>query len=764
MDIWNWVEKLRADLREAGQVQSARLIDELTAYVCDLEVERAEALLPEVKALSRTLNNPWLEIFVRHWEMRNRVGNQLEGETALADAVSLFELANRDDTQACPQSVCVTQDLASCYANVDGPGWVEERIEVCDETLARIDPTWACFHCLSNEKAEALLDDGRGEDALAFLAEQEKKILAAGEEVFDSLLEMRVAILLNLGRAEQALALIGEMEEKVEGAEWNNISQPRRLYKAHGLALLGRDEEALEALLPFSEIAPRYRTIWLRAVYLLLQRTPERNTWDLGGRLQQMLEHYSQKGAHRVVIDVASQAIRLALQRGSVWSARRHLALAEQHAQQLQRDRGASQLLAGLREEIDAAPQQQELPVPAAELLDWLAAQGSEDAPRNPEKEVQWLLQALAERPDDTALREVAASALQACSADDEAIDLLWEYVERHTDEEQQLAYYLLNALLARGEYDQVKRLGRLYADSVPLIALWSEVKLAEKLNDWPELERACQSVLEISPGSLGAHSLLGKALMEQDRFAEAALAYQRLAGKLEEPQSVQWDQMTAASAARDWTMLREVAAGMGMEFAAGDGPIEEDWGWVIVRYIEDGEALDYYARRTGPVTARVLENAPGNRSQRVGDWVVFDAGLIYPAPEDEEERKRFVPTYAVVHVLESGGYSPSWLVDGVYPGDEAFDAFRETLDARGWKVWVHSNRDYQVTDASSGEELRAIYFTVATPAQQAPRDLHQALQEATGQWPHRMCWLRLAEAAEVDTQPHLDAIERYGL
>ena len=38
MDIWNWVEKLRADLREAGQEQSARLIDELTAYVCDLEV------------------------------------------------------------------------------------------------------------------------------------------------------------------------------------------------------------------------------------------------------------------------------------------------------------------------------------------------------------------------------------------------------------------------------------------------------------------------------------------------------------------------------------------------------------------------------------------------------------------------------------------------------------------------------------------------------------------------------------------------------
>ncbi|MGC3803919.1 hypothetical protein, partial [Pseudomonas aeruginosa] len=70
-------------------------------------------------------------------------------------------------------------------------------------------------------------------------------------------------------------------------------------------------------------------------VYQLLQRTPERNTWVFGGRLQQMLEHYSLKGAHRVVIDVASQAIRLAVQRGSVWSARRQLALAEQHSEQL---------------------------------------------------------------------------------------------------------------------------------------------------------------------------------------------------------------------------------------------------------------------------------------------------------------------------------------------------------------------------------------------------------------------------------------------
>ncbi|REM95695.1 hypothetical protein DSI35_28675, partial [Mycobacterium tuberculosis] len=75
-------------------------------------------------------------------------------------------------TLDCPQSICVTQDLAACYGNIDGPGWVPERIEVCDETLGRIDPSWACFQCLSCEKADALLDDGRGQDALDYLQVQ----------------------------------------------------------------------------------------------------------------------------------------------------------------------------------------------------------------------------------------------------------------------------------------------------------------------------------------------------------------------------------------------------------------------------------------------------------------------------------------------------------------------------------------------------------------------------------------------------------------
>lgn len=529
MEIWNWVEKLQDDLGEAGQPQNAQLLTRLTDHICDLQIERAEALLPEARALGKTLANPWLEVFVGHWEMRNRVGNLCEGERALSDAVTLFERAHRADAVECPQSVCVTQDLAACYANIDGPGWVEERIEVCEETLGRIDPSWSCYQCLSCEKADALLDDGRGEAALHYLEEQSQTILAHGAQIYDGVPDMRISILLSLGRAEEALALIEQREREAarEGAEWANCSQPRRLQKARALALLHRDDEALEAFLPWREVAPRYRMHWLRAVVVLVSRTPERNTWDLGSRLQVMLDHYAQVGAHRILIDAAEMAIALALQRGAVWTARRHLALARAHVPKLRQDRGATQLLDRLALRIETAPAGEAAPVPAAQLLEWLEAQ-AEDVVRNPEREAQWLLQAVAERPDDAELVDTTASALSACAADDEAITLLWAFVQRHADRETSPTFRLMNLLLGRGDDAGMRRLAQLYRPLVPVAALWCEAQLAQRLADWPALEQACTAAgivarLAWRTRFAGAHVSQHRALCRSGRGLPAA-------------------------------------------------------------------------------------------------------------------------------------------------------------------------------------------------------------------------------------------------
>lgn len=363
MDIWSWVGKLKAELRESGKEQAVDSLDRMLRHIFNLEVDQARALLPEVKALAKAVGNPWLEVFVGHWEMRTRVGSLLEGETALAQVVALFERANREDARQCPQSVCVTQDLVSCYANVDGAGWAEERIAVCDETLQRLDPSWGCFSCISYEKADAMLDDGRPEDALAFLDEQQGKIMAAGQPKRDCMHEVRISTLLRLKRPEQAWTVMSEWDAGATGREWPTERQQRLMNKAQVLAQLHHDDEAWALLLAEDELIPRFRLFWLRALEELLRRAPERNTQDLAKLLQQVIEQHDHNGAHRLVIQVAAISIPLALQREDLAQARHHLELACTHIGHLHRDRGAQTLLETLSRQIDAANPQTEIAV-----------------------------------------------------------------------------------------------------------------------------------------------------------------------------------------------------------------------------------------------------------------------------------------------------------------------------------------------------------------------------------------------------------------
>ncbi|XEQ05759.1 hypothetical protein LPA67_06435 [Salmonella enterica subsp. enterica] len=100
------------------------------------------------------------------------------------------------------------QDLSACYENIDGPGWAAERMAVCEETIARIDPTWNCFQCLSTEYASALMDTHRHEEALAYVDKQIAAVKDSGEEYVEALLSTRVDILIALQRYEEARELV----------------------------------------------------------------------------------------------------------------------------------------------------------------------------------------------------------------------------------------------------------------------------------------------------------------------------------------------------------------------------------------------------------------------------------------------------------------------------------------------------------------------------------------------------------------------------
>ncbi|ALB64226.1 FIG00553992: hypothetical protein [Cronobacter condimenti 1330] len=771
MNIWAWYEQYQRDLEEAGKPWITQHVDRLIDSVVEVQTGKTEALLPEARALKKTAGNPWVEVMVGHWEMRHRIGNLGEGEKALGDVVALFERAHQADAAECPQSICVTQDLSACYSNVDGPGWADERIAVCQETLSKITPLRSCFLCLSEEQFFAMVDKGDVEQALAFIYQQMEKRRAAGEEDVNGLKENEAQALTMLGRYDEALAVI----EKLHEEEMENSSEQSRqvlmMMKAEVLALMGRDEEAREWLMPWDRLTAYNRMRWVRIVEQLARVNPAYNNWQTGSALQLILEQRLDVQAWREAVTVAKTHIGMALGRGATWVARRALAQAKQAAARLRNPRDEDEALSALERQIAAMETDVELPVPAESLMAWLEARGEQEGViRDPEQEAQWLMLASAQRPDDEQLLMLAASALEACQAHGEAIDLLLGWQKRHPQEEASPLFHLLSALINARRYDEILALAGTYTDTLAHVALWFKAQVAQAQEDWENLETLSHALKDTPQGQqkIAPWLLAGQAAMRQKAYDRATTylnnAVEMLEAREEDPSNVLWDLLTAASASEDWATVRQASARLGMQFSTEEGPVEEQWGTVRLRFFENHDEHFYFAQRTGPVTARVFQPSWRKTPQHMNESVVFDANLLNTPPEDEKERENFIPLHNVVKTLEPGNYAPSWFIDGVDPGEEAFNAFVGDVRERGGAVWVHCESDYEVTDSESGETLPGIYFMLAMPQSVSALEVDAMLRELTQSWEHPIHWLDVALTGGLDETRHRQVMARYQL
>ncbi|MGD6027749.1 hypothetical protein QUV00_23020, partial [Xanthomonas citri pv. citri] len=130
----------------------------------------------------------------------------------------------------------MTQDIAICYGNVDGPGWVPERLAVSEETLARIEPSRNCYDCISREYALALMDDERAAEAVDYLQRQAQNMRRDGAEPGVAYRETQAAALFRAGRLEQALAELAaiDAEDMLDDDDGDRLS--RRTFRALILA------------------------------------------------------------------------------------------------------------------------------------------------------------------------------------------------------------------------------------------------------------------------------------------------------------------------------------------------------------------------------------------------------------------------------------------------------------------------------------------------------------------------------------------------
>ena len=355
-----------------------------------------------------------------------------------------------------------------------------------------------------------------------------------------------------------------------------------------------------------------------------------------------MLEHRSQAGAHRKVVDLAKLQITLALERESVWIAKMAMKLAQRHIPKLRALMGVDRENLELSEKI-AAKEAELLARPVVE-----SPENSDEEPRTaPEKDVEIFRRAYLNTPDDTELLCKLVNALKACNAIDESIELLQSYVESHIQEDNGLCFDLLDLLLHRGDQQAVEQLAKQYERAGLMhMALWFRARVLNQQENWVELKAIGQQLLQHEKGRewIGVYRMCSWAAQKQEAW-DRQLDYlqqlqQLMISREEDIRNLQWDIMATASILQQWDLVRTTAAELEIELTEGEGFIDEKWGLLNIRFRENFEYRYYYAQRIGPVTARIIE--PTYRTdypQHVDEIVVFDAEMLNTRPEDEEEQ-----------------------------------------------------------------------------------------------------------------------------
>lgn len=760
-DIWAWVRDRSRDLRAAGQGHVADLIWAIPRDENEKRVERVRAVMPEALAAARALEDPWLEVFFRHWGMQNRVNHLLEGSSAIPDATANLEFAHREETMACPQSVCTTQDMAIAYGNSDGPGYSPERLAVVAETLQRIDPTWQCFLCLSIEYSNALEGEERWDEAIAFMAAQADALARAGEKPDGRFLWHQARILAEAGRFAEALKRYDEVAAMEDDPEADDDRIERSIDRALVLIGLGRREEAKGLLPVLEDLTPGDYHNWTDATTRLALAMPDLNTWQLGTAFQTAVDHLVRVGAHRYALDVALRHGELAVARGAREPASRALQAAQDLVPKLHRPLDAPARVASLAALVAAMPEAAPLPVPADELLAHLRETEEPDL----EKSLEWLLAASRQRPDDVELHVTTARVMVDLGLADRAADFLLAHLDRHPTD-RILVNGILNVAAASSRVDVYAPLLAAVEPLDARLGHWVRGIRAANQDDWPEAIAQAEAILADDPDDSEAlYMAAGSAFQTRD-YASATKRWMRtleLEGDKLEP-GRGWHLLAAASASQNWEVVRHVAGLMGMELT-GSGVVEESWEACVIVFGEAGREKRYVAQRTGPVTARVLEPAAPDDQQHAGDWIVFDARPVDPPPEDEEERRKFWYTYRLIHVIEPGGFGHSWLLDGAESGKHAWPKLRDELRGRGWSCWNVTGDGYHVNDPEGDRKwLSGILIFVAVPETTPLTELHDALTELTASWRHPLSWLQLATAVGKGEKRHQKIVKRYGL
>jgi tetratricopeptide (TPR) repeat protein len=722
MDIWAWVMETTRELRSRGEHRLARIIDQLPSLVCDGHHEQAEALAPEGVELARRIDHPWVEVFLRHWLAQSRILHRRDVTTGMDEVIRLLDFAHGERTRQCPQSVCVAQDVCSAYDVLDGPGYGEERLAVSAETLARINPNWSCFECISGEYASALLDLGRFADCETFCREQADKYRNANRGSQPQIVLSLADALSRQGRHAEALKLLAGQSARHMGT-----AEKRRwqLHRSRELAIAGKPDEALEAHLPSKGLDPADFHLWTRSEQALAKHDPARNDAAFRRTLQGFIRTLKANGALFDQAEIMVIAVRCALAAGHAELARLHLQALEELWPKLRRPDSLVAERAELQRDLAAMK-----PRVFASVEEVLAQLG-EDAEWN----LDILAPAWAASPDREALVVALCGAWRTLGFEDRAVLTLKQFVLTHPDAPEAFGELLRVLVDARDEAELRSLAASAAADQRARVNFYlGRLYVVQKR--W-ELAAGCfEAALAIDPDRSVTRSNLAEVYRNLGRLEESLALLDDLLR--DEPDNTDhWERMVVGTLLGRHDKVRESAAALGYQFS-GEGPIDDAYAWCDVRLADaNGREKDHRAERMSPVTARILAlQAPGDPCF-YRDEVVIEPVVVNPREEPrpaDGEPDDYIPSFRAIKVLRKGGFRV-YDLDGVFPTDVDMETLQRSMDELGVHLSVRSDERYQLTLEPEQPTVRGLYAYLAVPEGVTTAALHEKLIGAVAAW-----------------------------
>lgn len=771
MDIWRWVHGREEALREDGHTELANHIDSISTHVVNDQFDLVDQVYHAAIPLCRALDDKWLEIYFRHWRLQAHVLKNYDAKGHLHEAISLLEFSHQEETKDCPQRICAVQDLASCYGIKDGPGYAEERISVCKETLAQIDGSWPCYECVSSELLDALMDAKNYEQAEVELKLLEVEISKFnGTADFEHILT-RTRLLLETGKVDAAWDLIKEAKNPLGG---DSFARHVELIKALTLCHNERWDEAQNTCLSFDDIvlAATYYSDWTKIQFLLERHGAIENTRDLRHKFHSLVDKLLGKDTIRVAFDICVRLVELCLSANERMRADYVIKTMNSLIGDLHRDLGATESLEDLERRVTRikVPETTDTFETAESLLE-----------HRFETETQELLAldaALQKWPDNGQLFARKSDLLQAHFQRDAAYAFLEAAYKEHRGSAALESRYG-SAYLAKHGFEAFQ--SEFPMDQLDGLSLGAIGNRGNRYVNHFESNDPAKSleylrIIEFHwPEDISLLGRISQKEVELENYDEAIVCRRKQIELEPENNNHKWDLLIAGTLKQDFALICEMGKALDIELDDNGKYPSENRGTMRLQWqMEAGYIETYSAVRFGPALARISSICGiYEEHQLYGRVVIFNPVPVNKLDQKDDEgyacdvegnyNLLFPPPLLT---LEDPAYI-TYTADGIHPGDKALETLSKRIEDAGfiYHVWTTDGYELHWKEGENEREDKAIYIYLLIRAGEESK-LNDILSEYSNSLDHPFVWTELAEALK-DKKLILEQnaiIEKYGI